>query len=223
MKILQHAKLDNTYKRSNMCRLLLKDNNGITGINSDSRLELTESVNQVLFTNEEIVVLENILKSYKCDYNKKHQMVDLNTKRRTDITISNLLSAVSNHSKMVIEDPFSIRVTEIVEKNLSSKDFNIDQLVKAMNTTRSTLFRNTKKQFNCTPRALLKNKRLERALMMLQDYNGTISKIAHAVGFNSLSSFGRAFNKKYGVPPSRFNRINIQIPSCNSIEKNEQD
>ena len=49
--------------------------------------------------------------------------------------------------------------------------------------------------------------RLEKAKMMLEEGQGTISEIANSVGFSGLASFSRAFTQRFGVSPSEFKRV----------------
>lgn len=105
------------------------------------------------------------------------------------------------------EDKFSSQLNSLLQQKIDDETFDVEQMCRSMNTTRSTLFRNIKKRFNCTPKQLLKNRRLEFALQILKSHTGTVSEVAYAVGFQSLSSFSRAFNEYYRVPPTRFEEI----------------
>ena len=46
--------------------------------------------------------------------------------------------------------------------------------------------------------------RLERAARLLHARAGTVSEVAYAVGFRSVSYFSTCFHERYGVPPSAF-------------------
>ncbi|MCF6264073.1 MAG: response regulator [Xanthomonadales bacterium] len=105
------------------------------------------------------------------------------------------------------EDYFSKRLKSVLAENLGNLHFDVDEISQQMNTTRSTLFRKTKERFGCTPIKLLKTFRLKTALQMLKEERGSISEVGYAVGFHSLSSFGRAFNEFHKVPPSRYKEI----------------
>jgi len=107
----------------------------------------------------------------------------------------------------VLKDKFTQQLNSLVQQKIDDESFDVDQMCQAMNTTRSTLFRNIKKRFDCTPKQLLKTRRLDLALQILKTHNGTVSEVAYAVGFQSLSSFSRAFNDYYQVPPTRFEEI----------------
>jgi len=116
---------------------------------------------------------------------------------------------VSNSSVELpcVEDKFRKELILLIEQRLDDPTFDIEQMVKAMHVTRSTLYREIKKRFDCTPKQLLKTKRLEIALQMLRNNNGTISEVAYAVGFHSLSNFSRVFSEHYKFPPTHFKEI----------------
>lgn len=54
-----------------------------------------------------------------------------------------------------------------------------------------------------SPSEYLRDVRLKRAYALLEQRVGSISEIAYAVGFDSLSSFTRAFKARYALPPSQ--------------------
>jgi len=92
-------------------------------------------------------------------------------------------------------------------KNLSSYNLDVKMMSNAMNMDRSTLFRQAKKYFGCTPIQYLKQQRLKKALGMLKHQRGTISEIAYAVGFQSLNYFSRTFKTEFNCLPSNFRSI----------------
>lgn len=92
-------------------------------------------------------------------------------------------------------------------ENLSSAELDVSMMADAMHMDRSTLFRQAKKHFGCTPVQYLKQQRLRKALGMLKQQRGTISEIAYAVGFQSLNYFSRTFKLEYHCLPSNFKQI----------------
>ena len=104
-------------------------------------------------------------------------------------------------------DDFKNKINQLLNDNMGDEDFDVEKMYQSLNITRSTLFRQIKKTFSCTPNQLLKLRRLEVALKMLQQNKGSISEIGYAAGFQSLSVFSRAFSDQYQVPPSRFSEI----------------
>jgi len=104
-------------------------------------------------------------------------------------------------------DKFTLRLNALLDEKLSDPEFNIEYMCEAMNSSRSTLFRQIKNRFNCTPKQLLRDRRLEIALNMLQRDIGTVSEVAYAVGFQSVSTFSKAFSERFNVPPTRISEI----------------
>ena len=119
---------------------------------------------------------------------------------------SDLLSA-NTPATTEPSDKFSLNLNALIEDKLGDEAFGAEQMCQEMNTARSSLFRNIKKYYGCTPNQLLKTRRLELALRMLRSGQGTISEVAYGVGFQSLSTFSRAFQEQYQVPPTRFEEI----------------
>lgn len=61
--------------------------------------------------------------------------------------------------------------------------------------------------FGETPHKYLTRRRLERAQMLLEKTNRTITEICEDIGFESLGSFSWLFRKHVGVSPDRYRRM----------------
>lgn len=68
------------------------------------------------------------------------------------------------------------------------------------------LLRSFKQAFRLTPHQFLTATRLEYARRMLADRNLSVTDICFSVGFDSLSSFSRAFRRHTGFSPSEYRR-----------------
>jgi DNA-binding response OmpR family regulator len=117
--------------------------------------------------------------------------------------------AVSNEP-MVQEAPIESsdqrwrqRVDATIAKRLSEPEFDIETLADALHVDRSQLFRRLKELAGVSPSDYLRDARLARARELLLSGAGNISEVAYASGFQSLSSFTRAFKARYGEPPSQ--------------------
>jgi AraC-like DNA-binding protein len=53
---------------------------------------------------------------------------------------------------------------------------------------------------------ILRNERLEHARLALESEAAAIKQIAHRVGYSHVSNFTAAFTRRYGKPPSQFQR-----------------
>jgi AraC-like DNA-binding protein len=84
---------------------------------------------------------------------------------------------------------------------------NVHLLAKLMNMSRATLYRKIKTITNLTPNELINEARLKRAAEKLGAGGYKVFEIARMVGFQSQSSFGKAFLKQYKVTPAAWQRI----------------
>ena len=94
------------------------------------------------------------------------------------------------------------RVRAWFDARLHEEGLEIDELAAVLAISRPTLNRHVQSAFGLAPAALLRQLRLERARSLLQARHGTVSEIAYAVGYGSLSSFGRAYRDHFGHPPT---------------------
>jgi AraC family transcriptional regulator len=69
-------------------------------------------------------------------------------------------------------------------------------------------FRIFKKAFGISPYQYLIDVRLNWAFQQIKQQQQSISSIAHETGFADLSSFSKAFSKKFGFPPSKWSESN---------------
>lgn len=128
-----------------------------------------------------------------------------------------LQQALPSHSFEGQETKRSKQLESIIAQNLSKWEFDIEQMYTQLNMTRSSLYRYTQKVYGCTPMNLLKKRRLELAYQMLKDYQGTISEVAYAVGYQSLSAFSRAFREYYEHPPTKVKKSQPNAKTMDAI------
>ncbi|WP_170061132.1 ATP-binding protein [Spirosoma aerolatum] len=97
--------------------------------------------------------------------------------------------------------PFLERLYTILEQHLDQSEFDVEQLADALAISSRTLNRKLKVILGFNTRETIRSYRLRRANEMLaQGVQPT--QAAYAVGFGSLSSFGRAYKDQYGYAPS---------------------
>lgn len=100
------------------------------------------------------------------------------------------------------EERWRERLDGVIEARLDDSSFGVDALAAAMHSDRTTLFRRLKAQLGLSPSELIREARLRRAHALLGSGAGNVTEVAYAVGFESLSSFARAFRNRYGCAPS---------------------
>lgn len=135
--------------------------------------------------------------------------------------IANLLTAQEKRYKTFASSPFieakSIalsktdedfleRLTDIINKNLSEPNFNVDILAEQMNMSRSSLHRKIKGLSQLTPNEFIQLERLKKAAQLIRSGDYRINEVCYIVGFSSSSYFAKCFQKQFGVLPKDFGK-----------------
>jgi len=79
-----------------------------------------------------------------------------------------------------------------------------DELAETFGRTRRHLERIFKSVLQETPKGYYLGLRLEEARNLLADTTLSILEVAIATGFNSRSSFSKAYKKRFGMSPARY-------------------
>lgn len=96
---------------------------------------------------------------------------------------------------------FLTRLKDILTINLSNEDFGVSELADAVNMSRSNLLRRVKKAAGVSVSQFIRDFRLSKAFIILQESDVTVSEVSYAVGFGSTSYFTKCFRELYGFPP----------------------
>jgi two-component system, cell cycle response regulator len=105
------------------------------------------------------------------------------------------------------EEEFGKKLNSCIVGHLHDPLLNVHLLAKLMNMSRPTLYRKIKTVTTRTPNDLINEARLKRAAEQLETGGYKVFEIARMVGFQSQSSFGKAFLKYYKVTPAAWQRI----------------
>lgn len=107
----------------------------------------------------------------------------------------------TNNLSIKTEDIFMIKVREILEKNISEEDFDINHLCRELAVSHAQLYRKFKSISNQTIAGYFKLLRLHKAKELLLNKELNITQVAFAVGFKNLSHFSREFANQFGKSP----------------------
>jgi AraC-like DNA-binding protein len=91
-------------------------------------------------------------------------------------------------------------------QHLDNAEFTVEALAEAVNMSRVQLHRKLRAVVNTTATNFIRDIRLTQAAELLVAGEDTVSQVAYAVGFDSLSYFGKVFQERYGVLPSQYGR-----------------
>ena len=104
------------------------------------------------------------------------------------------------------DQAYVARVEEAIQRGLGDPDFGVAELADAVAQDRSHLFRRVKELLAESPSEMIWRMRIEEGARLLTEGSATVTDVAYAVGFNSLSHFCRRFNEAYGVTPATYRR-----------------
>jgi YesN/AraC family two-component response regulator len=102
------------------------------------------------------------------------------------------------------DQAYVARVREAIQRRLADPDFGVGELADAVSQDRSQLFRRVKQLFGESPSDLIRRMRVEEGKRLLTEGAATVTDVAYAVGFNSLSYFCRCFQDAYGSTPAAY-------------------
>ncbi len=98
----------------------------------------------------------------------------------------------------------ALQLLQQVRERMQDSAFTVEQLAGAMAMERTTLYRNCREWFDCSPSQLLRRERLARARTLLRQSEWTVAEVAYAVGFDSHAYFSRCFRQETGLSPSAY-------------------
>ncbi|GHT57510.1 sensor histidine kinase [Bacteroidia bacterium] len=102
------------------------------------------------------------------------------------------------------EKTFLGKLKELIEKNLSDSELNVEDLGQYIGLSHTQLYRKVKSLTNLSPNELLRIMRLKEAYRLLSTTESSISEIAYKVGFTSPSYFTKCFKDYYNESPTDF-------------------
>lgn len=125
------------------------------------------------------------------------------------------LAHMSSMAYSKADEDFLGKLNDFIFNNIENPKLDVDLLAKIMNMSRPTLYRKIKEISDLTPTELVGVARLKKAAELLVSGNYKIFEVAIMAGFNSQSSFGKAFLKQFKVNPTEFQLL--------KMKKNEEE
>jgi len=112
------------------------------------------------------------------------------------------IDASSNFGFM--EQEFVSELNKIIKNNMDNSKFSVESLASDLNISRIQLYRKMKAIIGVNVSDYIQNIRLEKAKVLLQETQLTISEIAYATGFSSPNYFSTSFKAKFKKSPKDF-------------------
>jgi signal transduction histidine kinase/DNA-binding NarL/FixJ family response regulator/streptogramin lyase len=122
-----------------------------------------------------------------------------------------LQAEVQADQPAIIEDPFLIRIYQVVEDHLDDSLFGVDEFVRVLDMSRTSLHRKIKALTNLSTTELVRNYRLKKATQFLRQGH-TSTETAYLCGFSSPAYFTKCFRELYQLTPGEFIQQNAPTP-----------
>ncbi|MBQ8806945.1 MAG: response regulator [Bacteroidaceae bacterium] len=103
-----------------------------------------------------------------------------------------------------IDIKFINNVNAIVDKHMSENEFNVDILCTYIGMSRTSFYNKLKSLTGEPPADYIRNRKIEKAKMMLLKTNFTITEISEKCGFYEAKYFREVFKKNVGVSPKQY-------------------
>jgi AraC-like DNA-binding protein len=98
-----------------------------------------------------------------------------------------------------------------VEDHLDDSLFGVEELVRLLNISRTSLHRKIKALANLSTTELVRNYRLKKATQLLRQGH-TSTETAYLCGFSSPAYFTKCFRELYQITPGEFIQQNTPKP-----------
>lgn len=115
--------------------------------------------------------------------------------------IDRRISDKADSKELSADEKFLRKLKTIIETLLAKNDLEISEVCREMNTSYSTLHRQTKRLTGLSPKEYIRLTRLNRARALIREGYGTISEVAFACGFSSPSYFSQSYRSHFGIAP----------------------
>ena len=105
-------------------------------------------------------------------------------------------------------DPFALdsrspllrKAMAFMDANLF-RDIGIEDIVREVKVSESTLLREFREHLRQSPNAYLVSRRLDEAMLLLRSQRYSVSQISDIIGYENVSAFSAAFKKKFSLTP----------------------
>jgi signal transduction histidine kinase/DNA-binding response OmpR family regulator/ligand-binding sensor domain-containing protein len=130
-------------------------------------------------------------------------LIDLRSQLQLKIKRQNVLQPAEINVSSV-DETFLKDLQDVIEKNLSDSDFNVEELSKKLYMSRASLYRKIMAITGESPNHFIRSYRLKRAAQLLQANFGNVTEVALEVGFSNMAHFSKCFKEAFHQLPSTY-------------------
>lgn len=113
---------------------------------------------------------------------------------------------MSNHSAS--EQEFMDKLDQFIQNNLENEHYGVSELANDLGMSRSNLLKRVKAITKITASQYIRQFKLRKAKIMLQETSLTVSEVSYKTGFSSPSYFIKCFRDHFGYSPGEAEKHN---------------
>jgi signal transduction histidine kinase/ligand-binding sensor domain-containing protein/CheY-like chemotaxis protein/AraC-like DNA-binding protein len=103
-------------------------------------------------------------------------------------------------------DPWYTEFVAIAERHLADPEFRLESFCKEVGMSQTQLYHKVKEVTGMSPHEFIRDYRLKRAAILLEEGKYTVSEVTILTGFNDPKYFSRSFRKIFGASPSEYGK-----------------
>jgi len=121
---------------------------------------------------------------------QRDKLLDVTTKPQTD------------DDNATMQNEFLTRFYRCLDESIADSELSVEDVGRKLGFSRVQLYRKVKAITGKTPVEIIREERLKRANVLLNDISLSVSEVAYRVGFSSPSYFTKCYKDFYGKSPS---------------------
>jgi len=143
-------------------------------------------------------------------FNKKHlevrvaRLIEGRQQLRKHYQQDVITQFVKENKISQLDSNFLKKCNAIIEKNLTENEYGVEQMSVEIGLSRVHVYRKIKHLTGLTVSEFIRNIKLKKAAVMLQESGKTIAEVAYETGFSSPSYFSKCFKDLYTISPTEF-------------------
>lgn len=148
-------------------------------------------------------------------FNKKHlqvrvkHLIESRQQLRKHYQQDVITQFVKENKISQLDSNFLKKCNAIIEKHLTENEYGVEQMSVEIGLSRVHVYRKIKHLTGLTVSEFIRNIKLKKAAVMLQESGKSIAEVAYETGFSSPSYFSKCFKDLYNISPTEFVQNNI--------------
>ncbi len=143
-------------------------------------------------------------------FNKKHlevrveRLIENRQQLRKHYQQDVITQFVKENKISQLDSNFLKKCNVIIEKHLTDNEYGVEQMSVELSLSRVHVYRKIKHLTGLTVSEFIRNIKLKKAAVMLQESGKNIAEVAYETGFSSPSYFSKCFKDLYSISPTDF-------------------